>query len=501
MIEETNVATRVVKNSFFLYLTTVMDRLAELALFFFMARSLGPAFVGDYKTVVMYLLIFQNLANYGLTQLVMREVAVLRNRQETSALLMNYGFASLWIALGLMALMNVTGRLIFYSGEVTLGIYLVSLALLPSAWRRVAESTISGMQSMEYITIVSSLGSVFRLVLSALLLWRGGGLMAILAVLVITQFAVIPAYIYVINRFLAPVRLRPDFSYVRRMAKQIGIFLVMGILLAGVGNQLAVVMIRKMTTAEQAGLYTAAYTFVQTIILLRPAILQAVFPSMSVLFRNSLPKFQTLTEDLLQIFMIALLPIPLLTIILAKPLMPLLLGESFVDSAITLQVLIWLILPAFIHGTLSPALVAGNQERANTWIAGFSMVVNILLNLAFIPIWGATGSALASVLAMTFAAAYSYVVVVARLFPLRWREILGKPLLCAAGASLAAYITGRITPVRYVSLWASILVLCAIYVLLLFCTKAIPPRLIELLKLFGKRWRSARGRHEEAKVT
>jgi len=482
LTNETNVATRIIKNSVFLSLTTIVDRLTELMLFFFMARSLGPSFVGDYKTVVMYLTIFQNLANYGLTQLVMREVAILKNREETSTLLMNYGFASLWIALGLMAIMNVTGRIISFPSEITLGIYLVSLALLPSAWRRVAEATISGLQSMEYIALVSFLGSALRMAASVLLLWRGGGLVAILVVLVLSQFAVIPAYIYVINRFLAPVRFRPDFSYVKRMAREIAVFLLMGILLAGVGNQLDLIMIRKMTTAEQAGLYTAAYTFVQMIILIRPPILQAAFPNMSLFFQNSLPKFQALTEDLLRIFMVALLPIPFLTIVLARPLMPLLLGPGFADSAITLQVLIWLVLPSFIHATLSRALVAGKQERVNTWIAGLCMVANVLLNLALIPIWGATGSALASVLAMTFAAVYSYLIVAAKLFPLHLREILGKPILCVAATSATAYV------LRVLPFWLLAPLLCLVYVLMLLWTKTIPPRLIEV----GRRWVLAR---------
>ena len=79
-----SLTTRIVKNSLFLSLATVADRVAELVLFVLLARALGPGFVGDYKTVIMYLRIFQNLVDFGLTQVVMREVAILDDRRNTS---------------------------------------------------------------------------------------------------------------------------------------------------------------------------------------------------------------------------------------------------------------------------------------------------------------------------------------------------------------------------------------------------------------------------------
>ena len=82
-----SIARRILKNTLFLSFTTVADRLAEVLLFLIMARAMGPGFIGDYKTVVMFLTIFQNLANYGLIQLVMREVATLSDRDRISALL------------------------------------------------------------------------------------------------------------------------------------------------------------------------------------------------------------------------------------------------------------------------------------------------------------------------------------------------------------------------------------------------------------------------------
>jgi len=470
-----NPIVRIIKNSVFLSLATVVDRIAEFILFFFMARSLGPSFVGDYKTVIMYFNIFLNLANYGLTQLVVREVSTLRDRKETSALVMNFGFASLFIALSLMAVMNATGRIISYPYPITLGIYIVSFALLPGTWRRVAEAAIRGMESMEYIALVSFAGSVFRVVATAILLWQGQGLTAIFAVLAVTHFAVIPLYLYVIHRFIAPIRFHADFSYVKRMARRIGIFLVMGVLLVGTGNQLDVIMVRKMTSARQAGLYTAAYTFVQAIVLVRPAILQSVFPNMSLLFHVSLAKFQTLTTELLRLFAVILLPLPLVAFLLAEPLMSLLLGTRFADSATTFQALIWFVLPSFIYATLSRVLVAGNQERLNIRIAGVCMVTNVLSNLILIPLWGATGAAMASVLAITLAATYGHFIVRARMFSLSFREIYAKPVLCVLITAILAYL------LQHVTLYVLVPLLLGFYAFLIIETKAIPARMMESL--------------------
>ena len=461
-------AKRIIRNSFFLSLTTLADRFAEVVLFFLMARSLGPGFVGDYKTVVMFLSIFQNLANFGLMQLVMREVATIKNRQQVAELLISYGFAGLVIALGLLVIMNVAATLVSYPPAITLGIYVVSLALLPSAWRRVAEATISGLENMEYIALISFLGAIFRIVVTTLLLWRGGSLMAIFWALVITQIAIVPAYLWVINRFLVRVRFRPDPAKLLGIAREVATFLLMGILVIGVGTQIDVLMIRKMTSAEQAGLYTTASTLVQTLLLVRPAILNSVFPHMALLYKSSVAKFQSLTTNLVKLSVVALLPFPFAALILAKPLMPLLLGVSFADSAVTLQVLIWIIVPSFAYATLSRVLVAGQQERSNTLIAAAGMLVNIVLNLILIPRFGATGAAISSVTSMLVATIASYFVIKERLFTIRLGEVLGKPLLCVLATVIAAL------PLQRASLWFSLPILAGVYLVALLWTRTIP---------------------------
>lgn len=464
-----SLARRVIKNSFFLSLTTVSDRLAEFVLFFLLARSLGPAFVGDYKTIVMFLTIFQNLANYGLMQLVMREVATCADREQVAALLMNYGVAGLLISIALLLVMNGVVAVAGYPAHVTLGVYVVSLALVPSSWRRVAEATISGLESMEYISLVSFLGALFRVLLTFLLLWRGGGMMAVLWVLVLTQFAVVPAYLYVIKRFLTVGAMRPDMACVRRMAQEVGLFLLMGILVIGVGTQIDILMVRRMTTAAEAGFYTAASTLVQLVFLLRPALLNSVFPNMATMFTESVPRLQTLTSNLLSLFVIVLLPVPFLVWILAEPLMPLLLGEGFSASAPVLQALIWIVLPSFAYAMLSRVLIAGQQERLNIQVAGVGMALNVILNLLLIPSYGAVGAALSSVLVMVLALAATYAMIHRRLFPLNSWQIWGKPLLAALAVGALAY------GLRGWSLWATLPMLALLYVGVLWWLKAFPP--------------------------
>ncbi len=479
--------TRIIKNSFFLTLTTISDRLAEMVLFFLMARSLGPSFVGDYKTVVVYLTIFQNLAHYGLTQLVMRRVATVADKQEVGVLLMNYGFAGLAIGLGLLVIMNASATLVAYPQHITLGIYLVSLALLPSVWRRVAEAVISGMESMQYISLVSLLGAAFRVALTVLLLWRGGGITSILIVLVLTQWLIVPAYLYVINRFLAPVRFRPRLSYVTEMAREVGTFLLMGVLLVGVGTQLDVVMIRKMTDAEQAGLYTAASTLVQVVFLIRPALLNSVFPNLASLYESAPAQFRALTVELLRALAIVLLPLPFAALLLARPLMPLLLGESFAQAGAVLQVQSWIILPSFFYATLSRVLVACKLEKRNIQIAAIGMAANIALNLLLIPRYGAAGASLSSVLSMVLATAVTLALVHRRVMAVPFGEVLGKPLLCTLLTCLVAY------PLREVTLWLLLPLLAAVYLAASLLTRAIPPAALDLARHLAGRWAGRRG--------
>jgi O-antigen/teichoic acid export membrane protein len=71
-------------------------------------------------------------------------------------------------------------------------------------------------------------------------------------------------------------------------------------------------------------------------------------------------------------------------------------GDNFFPSADILDVLSGAILLFFISFLLSNVLIASGREKVNTWNLVGATVLNIILNLFWIPQYGALGAAWAT---------------------------------------------------------------------------------------------------------
>jgi O-antigen/teichoic acid export membrane protein len=91
----------------------------------------------------------------------------------------------------------------------------------------------------------------------------------------------------------------------------------------------------------------------------------------------------------------------LLLAILARPLIRFLYGESFLPAAGPLWAILPGILAMSVQQVLGPDLSARNRPEAITLAAGLGLVVNVLLNLWWIPLWGSVGAALSSSVSYT----------------------------------------------------------------------------------------------------
>ena len=71
-------------------------------------------------------------------------------------------------------------------------------------------------------------------------------------------------------------------------------------------------------------------------------------------------------------------------------------GDQFLPSIEVLDILSGVILLFFINFLLSNILIISGRERINTWNLAGATVLNVILNLALIPLYGAIGAAWAS---------------------------------------------------------------------------------------------------------
>jgi O-antigen/teichoic acid export membrane protein len=86
------------------------------------------------------------------------------------------------------------------------------------------------------------------------------------------------------------------------------------------------------------------------------------------------------------------------TSLFAGPIISIVFGTGFIGAIGILQIYIWSNVGAAVNLLVHQLLLAEELTYISSYVTFFGMITNIALNLVFIPIYGITGAAIASLI-------------------------------------------------------------------------------------------------------
>ncbi len=125
--------------------------------------------------------------------------------------------------------------------------------------------------------------------------------------------------------------------------------------------------------------------------------LSVVFPVLAVYHRE---RRQDMLDAVSRFYKALLLlgwPASVGIFVLAQPLTRVLLGNNFLASEPALKILALALGVAFVNNAFIGALNASDRQSSFSWAAGWSVLINIALNLTLIPLFGYIGASWATV--------------------------------------------------------------------------------------------------------
>ena len=163
------------------------------------------------------------------------------------------------------------------------------------------------------------------------------------------------------------------------------------------------VMIKNILSDTEVGYYAAAVRISESWYFIPMAICTSLFPSIinakkinSILYMNRMQKLY----DILTWFAVAVaVPITLFSTFIVG----ILFGQEYISSAPVLTIYIWAGLPVSLGVASSQFLVNENLTKISFSRTLIGMIVNVILNFIFIPIYGIIGSALATLISYSLA--------------------------------------------------------------------------------------------------
>lgn len=390
-----NSPLRVLKNSAALSISVLLERGVGFFLPWYIARVEGREIWGQYSTALAFIGLSSMFASWGLDQLLPRQIA--RDRARVGPLLTNAsivgGLASILTAMTVVA----TVGFLNYPSPVQRLIWMgVILVLFPRTESLLCESTISGLERMEWIAAVRFPVTILRVALSLLLLSRGFGVDALFVVLCSYYVVVWVAYLTLVTRCVPTFRLKVDPSLIGALFVQAVPF-VATISIGEASKQIDRVLLSKLWDTDSVGLYSTGIMLVQVLYLVAPAIMNALFPMISRVYVASQQQFSRVITRVSKLLLIGTFPVSLTIITFASPFILLVFGQDYASSVAVLRVYAIGIMPSFVGRLLYRSILASDNERLAVRVALVNSAASVALNVLLIPNYGMLGAAVSGI--------------------------------------------------------------------------------------------------------
>lgn len=377
------------KNISFLIVAEVISKLLPLLTFPYLTRTLGPEAYGKYGFAMNFVGFLMLLASPGFVPYGMRAIAQNAGQEQD--------IGAKIVGLRLFFAVAATVILVFYTiflapddNQIRLLLLLSGLLLLPGALS--LDWLLTGKSIIPPVAIA---GVISQIIYTAAILFFVRGVQSVWVVPVgalVGELVGIGILLFAVGRSYGlrwPQLSRQDFRDIVPQAMLLGFASLMYLTY----DKVDTILLGYFRPMEEVGLYVATYKIMWMVMSFQPILAKVFFP----LIAESAVSEQDGQKDsrlYLKILMFIAFPLIAGGFVVADPLTRLLIGEKYVGSGLLLVMLLPNVLAGGLAGYYAwMKLMAKNRNREYVIAVTSGAVLNLGLNLIFIPIWGAKAAA------------------------------------------------------------------------------------------------------------
>ena len=398
-----NTAQKIIFNTIIVNGTKIVELGFSLVTIFFITRTLGTYNYGLYNTVLAFTMIFATLADLGISTVLLRDLS----RPDTNE---SDLFASIFTlktvvgALFLLVLTPLLGWLMPYAPIVKQGIIIISLSYF---LLNVVNSLTVIFQKNLAMHTVAVVEFASRLTTLGLVWWFYATHQGVLAFLIAV---LISSVVYVLLLLplggkIYPIRLKWDVSawaMIMRDAIPIAIASVFMMLYF----KFDTVLLSLMKPAEDVGIYSAAYKVLETMTYFPATIMILVMPTMARKLGQSAEEFKMIFQKVWDLVLMLAAPVAVGIFMIAGPIIHIIAGSAFSASIPSLRILSIAIGIIFLSNVLGYSVIVLNLQRKTIIVYVFAAILNVGLNLLFIPTYSYMATSVTTVVTEVFVNAF-----------------------------------------------------------------------------------------------
>jgi len=388
-------AGKFTKNALITFATRALTVAFGAGISIIIARVLGPEGKGVYSLAILLPGLLVTFTNLGINPATVFFVA--KNRYPTKEILGNNIILTILIS----ALAILIGLIIifFFSNQLFPGVdkeyLLLALCLIPlPLFFDFISHILIGLQKIATYNIVYFLQSLLFLILvGVFLLGLQFGITAAVLAQVIAYFLAGIALFFFTEKETAGIYLKPNKTYLKD-ASFYGLKVHLGTVISFLHYRACLFLINIFLNPSAVGLFSVAVGIAEGMWLISESVGTVLFPKIaSETNPDSLKRFTPLVCR--NVLLVALI-VAVLLIVFSHWLIVLLYSDSFLESVQPFRILLIGALAVCGHGVLVNDLMARGKPILVSYIAGIPLILNIILNVLWVPRWGITGAAWAT---------------------------------------------------------------------------------------------------------
>lgn len=392
----TNIKNKIVVNSLSIYIAKAASLFISFFVFISIANYLGDVDFGKLSIAITYVAAFDIIANFGVNQIIIRELAAHRYKFEKVAASGITLKVIVTLSAFLLSLLSL--KFINYPRETTIAIIIIAFNLLISSklssTRTIFDTVFQANLQMFYPMLFMVIDNVLFAV--AFYLLKAYSNPTILQIALIYSITNLPGFLLIIIRFFRTVK--PDFHGIAKLNKIIFIECIpvaFFLLFSMMTTKIDILMLSRMTSDADVGVYSAAVRLVYPLMFFSTSFTLSLFPLFSKYYGHDetrfLRVFYTGTKIVFLIAVILSIPLALNAELLVKKLYV----AEFHGAVAPFRILIITLGFSFFNFYFIDLLIAVKKQKVLSYFLGVSLFFNILLNFLLIPKLSYVGSSYA----------------------------------------------------------------------------------------------------------
>ncbi len=383
-----------VKNAGWLIGGKIAQMVLSLLVGLLTARYLGPGNYGTINYIAAYVSFFTSFCTLGINSIIIKDFVDHPDEQGEaigSSILLRLlsSLCSIVMILSIVSIADAGDRLLF-----TVAV-LCSVALIFQTFDTINYWFQSRYQSK--ITSIASLiayasVSVYKIILLILqkdIYW--------FAFSTSVDYIVVAVVLLIAYRKNNGPQLKFSFKKSRELLARSYHYILSGMMVAIYG-QTDKLMLKHILNETEVGYYSTATHICTLWVFVLAAIIDSMYPTILNLYKSDKLQFERKNRQLYAIVFYVSVFVSLCFVVFGKLIVSILYGKAYLPAVGPLKIITWYTAFSYLGVARNAWLVCENKQKYLKFLYAAAAVMNIGLNLLFIPLWGASGAAFASLL-------------------------------------------------------------------------------------------------------